>query len=261
MSSFQFGSSEAAKRSGSDAAKMKHHIADLKYTTDSFAYLLRPRAAGLTSSSALNSPLINRGYFARVSTSTVNVVEMGAGFSTLYLRAVSGETSPPLPSHSGLKFYEVDFEDVLNSKKSALCTPLLSSSLPPLPNFHAADLSAPNFSSSFKQEIDSSAPTLFIFEAVLMYMDRTSSDNLLSDIASSFPDATVVIYDPILQKTRFGTTMCENLRRSGVEVSGMLSLRTLEDQLGRLKSVGFSASHGLSMLSVFSSVLTSEQRA
>jgi len=64
-----------------------------------------------------------------------------------------------------------------------------------------------------------------------MYMDRDSSDRLLTDLSSSFSDATVVIYDPIPQKTRFGTIMCENLRRSGVEVSGMQSLETLKEQV------------------------------
>lgn len=101
--------------------------------SSSFSPLLAPPSStsnGLTNHHSHNSPLINRGYFARVCcvdlvltrflncnpSTPVNVVEMGSGSSTLYLRMKSGELTSPSPAHPNLNYYETDFETVLANK-------------------------------------------------------------------------------------------------------------------------------------------------
>ena len=273
----------ATIRSGLDSCKAKMVIASLGYTSDTVVGKLRhfgQRGRGLVGGEG-NSPLINRGYFARVcamdtillnflrrnkaSNKACQVVEMGAGSSTLYWRYKLGELEGQ-ECLSGcrprVKWFEIDYDAVIQRKQEVmrkageeLDEGGATIEFPAERAFLSADLcAAESFSekllSNSTSAVDPSLPTLFIFEAVLMYIEKGSSERLLADLCSSFSAATVAVYDAVpRQNSQFGSVMCQNLRRCGVDVSGMQATRTLEAQLERLRKAGFSAVDGMTMVS------------
>ncbi|KAL7463468.1 hypothetical protein ACHAXS_003834 [Conticribra weissflogii] len=130
---------------------------------------------------------------------------------------------------------------------------------------------------------DSSNPTLFVFECVMMYLPDDISRDLLRFIAisvkeSSSPTATnpfvaVVIYDPIPCNDRFGQVMLQNMQKRGIvgkrisrhnrtnestedddNQDSPLSLektQTLSDQLAKLIQSGFDIAVGCHMMDAF----------
>mmetsp|Transcript_9063 Transcript_9063/g.18713 ORF Transcript_9063/g.18713 Transcript_9063/m.18713 type:complete len:499 (+) Transcript_9063:124-1620(+) len=129
---------------------------------------------------------------------------------------------------------------------------------------------------------DSSNPTLFVFECVMMYLPDVVSRDLLRFIVESAnalasPTATnpfvaVAIYDPIPCNDRFGQVMILNLQKRGilgnrhgrrnftnentldVNKDSPLSLektRTLSDQLAKLIQSGFDIAVGCHMMDAF----------
>ncbi len=264
-------SADAAIKSGSDAAASKARCVRLGYYEDNLAELMAGGERGLTGHS-INNPLINRGYFARVlavdlalndflsglSEGTGQVVEVGSGKSTLFWRH--------LPRCR--RYFEVDHDIVIAGKERVLsgverCRSYVQEN-PGRYQLLACDL---NGTDSLSEKLlgkggEAGAPTLFIFEAVLMYLAPDAVTRVLKDIGANFGNATVVTYDPAVLGggKAFGNTMIDNLRRSGIDIKTMVRDCTVDKHRERLEAAGFHIDKALDIVEVWDSLLTDDQR-
>lgn len=120
-------------------------------------------------------------------------------------------------------------------------------------------------------DFDANAPTLFLFECVLMYMPDDASRALLQCLAQpSLPQAYICCYEPILGSDSFGKMMERNLCQAGVgglPDSCLRQTRTLDAQLDKLISTncsdggGFTRAVGCDMSQAYEAVMTQEQRS
>jgi O-methyltransferase involved in polyketide biosynthesis len=113
---------------------------------------------------------------------------------------------------------------------------------------------------------DTSIPTMFVMECVIMYLPDESSRNLLRYLSNNsiHPDSfvAVAIYDVIPDNDQFGQIMIINLQKRGIigqkhkdeEQYEQLSLertRTLSDHLAKLKTCGFDVAIGCNMMDAY----------
>ena len=63
--------------------------------------------------------------------------------------------------------------------------------------------------------IDFNAPTLFLSECVLIYMEHEFSNDVIRFAAKKFSTSVFVTYEQIRPNTRFGSVMVDNIRRRG----------------------------------------------
>jgi len=108
-------------------------------------------------------------------------------------------------------------------------------------------------------------PTLYIVECVFMYLSDEASRRLLAAAAKLHKEVTVVIYDPIIQKSSpFGEVMYQHLKRAGViqkdTSSSIQSTPTIPLYLEKLIACGFSMAVGCSMAQAYKTILSPEQR-
>lgn len=118
---------------------------------------------------------------------------------------------------------------------------------------------------------DSSVPTLFLFECVLMYLPESSAISLLRGVSSVCgPNAIVAIYDPVLGNDGFGRVMEQHLTRAGVAVPPTMdsndqlcltACRTIDSHLDHLTACGFDIAIGCDMLAAYDTVIGLAQRA
>mmetsp|Transcript_7120 Transcript_7120/g.12499 ORF Transcript_7120/g.12499 Transcript_7120/m.12499 type:complete len:324 (+) Transcript_7120:301-1272(+) len=242
---------------------------------------------------ARRSPLINRGYYARVKAMDMvidrflestkgkcQIVALGAGSDTTFFRFKSKGKAPT-------KYVEVDLEGVVTKKLSVLAhnenlrelagvsmedvaataekvtTAVLQS------EFYAlacADLrDAPSFEqvlakvNGFSMEI----PTLFISECVLCYVDPPASSALLSWVRSTFPVAALVSYEQILPDDAFGRTMIGHFETRGCPLLAIHEYPDIKAQEKRFTSLGWSRAQALDMNDIYYKCIDKEdlQRA
>ena len=253
-------------------------------------------------------PIIKRGTHARVccmdrainafvefhsnNNSSVQVVVMGSGKDTSYFRH----------GRSRVRWYEVDHPSVLQTKASILqATPdLFQSQIQKTEYGYSISTTKNNISNSSEGPATSSttechmvehdlrespqklletlvhktgnfdvaAPTLFLFECVLMYMPDDASRSLLQCLAEpqtspTIPQAYICCYEPILGSDSFGKMMERNLVQAGVGLpdSCLRTTRTLEEQLDKLQRSGFSYAVGCDMAHAYETVMTQAQRS
>ena len=252
-------------------------------------------------------PIIKRGTHARVccmdrsiaafieyhssnKNNSVQIVVMGSGKDTSYFRH----------GRSHVRWYEVDHPSVLQTKASILqATPDLFQSQTQKTEYgylisttRSTGPSSEDPTTCRKTEchlvehdlrenpqklldtliqktgsFDAAAPTLFLFECVLMYMPDDASRSLLQCLAqsqssSTIPQAYICCYEPILGSDSFGKMMERNLVQAGVGLpdSCLRTTRTLEEQLDKLVRSGFSHAAGCDMAQAYETVMTQAQR-
>ena len=228
-----------------DACVKKAACVAKGYWEDPFVGLF---AKGRHPHDAPNSPLINRGYWARVSaiwTVVTNflrafggrgpqVLSIGAGWDTLYFRLRSQGLVP----HSCV-WVEVDFPEVTRRKCEVLAKHADLQRLLPRPEdlrCSATEVVSPAYSvlaadlreaGPLVQRLREAAglrgsrPVLLVSECVLVYMAPAESDALLRAVAGAFPDLTVVAYEAVGPDDAFGRMMVSNLEARGCPFRGI----------------------------------------
>ena len=114
-----------------------------------------------------------------------------------------------------------------------------------------------------KLDLDVEVPTLFVLECVLMYLPDASSRDLLKVLSTATNDTVIACYEPILGSDPFGRVMERNLVKANVAVqdSSLLQTRTLDDQLSKVMSSGFSNKVvGCDMWLAYETILSNDQR-
>lgn len=107
--------------------------------------------------------------------------------------------------------------------------------------------------------LDSSVPTLFISECVLVYLDRSHSDDLITHISQTFPNSAFLNYDIIEPNDIFGRTMLENLSYRNIHLRGVHAYPTVQSHISRFRS-HYERVQGFNMLEIYNSHLLPEEK-
>ena len=237
------------------------------------------------------SPLVNRGYYTRVSgirkcvTSffqccedagypTAQLVNLGAGLDSMAFWLATGTGVPEIVKESVL--FEVDHAEVV-TKKSALINKhkelsnvFADTNEPPMMRADqyrliAADLrDVQSLDSKLKEAgMQRDIPTLFLAECVLIYMQPEFSNKILSWIAKdAVSDAftAIVVYEQTMPDDPFGRVMVENLKMRGCGLLGIHEFPTLESERSRFIEInGFDKVSIADMNQIFDSHIDKDE--
>uniref|UniRef100_A0A0G4GPT2 [phosphatase 2A protein]-leucine-carboxy methyltransferase n=1 Tax=Chromera velia CCMP2878 TaxID=1169474 RepID=A0A0G4GPT2_9ALVE len=243
-----------------DAALSKLSAINAGYYEDPFLKHFCSRAAR-------RSPLINRGYYARVAGMrkvidlfldavppgmTPQLVNLGAGLDTTFFYVNSRCGDRPFV------FFEVDFPELVARKSMTIlrkeaCWSVLAPNKDDIPQVGGlirtdklrmvgADLRDLQKLEGEVRGADFSPtqPTLFFCECVLVYMKGEQSDQVLR-WASSLVHApsSICIYEQCNPDDAFGRVMVENLQSRGCALLGLKDYPSIASQRRRLRTAGW----------------------
>ena len=236
------------------------------------------------------SPIMNRGYFARVEciqslirsflqshseSLEVQMVNMGCGYDTLSLQLIAA------PEKNFSSIFEVDYNENIERKAAFLSNSekLLVSKITDVEcgydiaftettetslRLLGSDL---NDSSSVLLKLvgaglDPNVPTLILSECVMVYIERETCKKLLSTISSFLQsDATWVTYDMTNAGDTFGRTMLKNLQTAGYSVPGFEQNPSKADHEELFASSGWAeAVQCVTMLEGYSSLVSEKEK-
>ncbi|KAJ2822994.1 carboxy methyl transferase for protein phosphatase 2A [Coemansia erecta] len=265
-----------------DAAVSRESAARLGYINDPFIgrFVKRPQR---------RAPLINRGTHSRFDgvqrilrqfvAQTSNgseqprgqVVVLGAGMDTSFF----------LLRQQGLRtrrYFEIDFSEI-TAKKAAVVyrAPMLKALLPDDVTVAAggAELHSSEYSllagdlREFEAQVvpklmahgfDCTAPTLFLSECVLIYLDPQHSDTILDWITNNVKHAGILTYEQIRPDDRFGQMMIENLRARGLELRGLHAYPTLQSTSQRFLDRGWHSAVAADLVTYHEQMLSNAER-
>jgi O-methyltransferase involved in polyketide biosynthesis len=292
--------SDAAVRATNDEAFLaKVSAVSRGYLHDPFVTVLSdalspPKLSNTPSSrmSAMRQPMINRGTFARVSfvrrmvtsflaaapaDSIPQVVSLGAGHDTLPFVLFASESARKM------RYVELDFADVVQTKARAVAaTPLLACLFDRMTRVgdngndgiraHTASGSQYDMLSCDLRDtmrvrqllvdvgLDLAAPTVFLAECVLVYMEPPASDALIRIAAEDFRGLRAfVVYEPIEPDDAFGQQMVSNIADRGSPLLGIDHYSSVEAQAKRFRDAGFTDVDTMTMLDAFSTLLDADE--
>eukprot|EP01121_Diplochlamys_sp_Union-15-3_P001050 TRINITY_DN10911_c0_g1_i1.p1 TRINITY_DN10911_c0_g1~~TRINITY_DN10911_c0_g1_i1.p1 ORF type:complete len:338 (-),score=47.05 TRINITY_DN10911_c0_g1_i1:27-1013(-) len=250
-----------------DAANAKYNCVTLGYFEDEFLqYFVRDVQK--------RQPIINRGYYARVSVyrrlikafiekGGTQIINLGAGFDTSFFTLCSKTPT--------VTYYEVDFPEVVRTKSYIICnqSKLLNLLVNPKPRTTSGDLSSDNYHlfaadlrdlKTFEQKIkscgiDCSKPTLILSECVLVYLTVEASGNLIRWASATFLDCLLILYEPIKPNDNFGKMMIQNMQSRGCPLLSVTAFPTLESQKNRFLSLGWQNVYAVDMNYVYNNLL------
>ncbi|KAG0269017.1 hypothetical protein DFQ27_005123 [Actinomortierella ambigua] len=100
------------------------------------------------------------------------------------------------------------------------------------------------------QGFDTSLPTLFLSECVLIYLQPQDSDAIVEWISKTMRAALFVLYEQIQPSDAFGAMMVRNLKARQIEIPGIYAYPSLESQEQRFLSRGWKAAKAVDMNSL-----------
>ncbi|KAG5361608.1 Leucine carboxyl methyltransferase 1 [Yarrowia sp. C11] len=86
---------------------------------------------------------------------------------------------------------------------------------------------------------DPSLATLIISECCLCYLEPDQAKKVISWITNEFHDSTIIMYEPLSGQDQFGQVMIENLASRGISIPSMTKFPSLESQIERFKTAGY----------------------
>ncbi|ORZ03045.1 leucine carboxyl methyltransferase 1 [Syncephalastrum racemosum] len=251
---------EAIRGTNDDATVSRLSAVTIGYFDDPFVryFVKRP---------VRRSPIINRGSYIRnyaldrlvqrfLQTPTdkkKQILGLGAGFDTRYFLLRAGHLKG---TESLAKYYEVDFPEIVMKKAMTIQrrkelhehlshvriekggTELQSDQYCLLGN----DLR------SWKESVvpqllangfDTSAPTLFLSECVLIYLEPTHSDAIMAWMTETLSDCAFVLYEQIRPNDSFGKMMLRNLESRDIQLKGIHAYPDLQHQERRFLDLGW----------------------
>ena len=129
-------------------------------------------------------------------------------------------------------------------------------------NYHLCVVDLNNLESLKKSliesNIDTSIPTLFLSECVLIYLDPTFSDLIIEWISTTFKYSSMLTYEQINPFDNFGNVMIQNLKQRGCPLLGIVKYPDLKSQEQRFKNKGFSICTAVDMLNIYNNYLSKE---
>ncbi|KAI8928640.1 S-adenosyl-L-methionine-dependent methyltransferase [Entophlyctis helioformis] len=111
---------------------------------------------------------------------------------------------------------------------------------------------------------DPTAPTLFIAECVLVYLDPQIAEGVLRAAAESEAGVTgdrfFVTYEQVGPHDAFGRTMVANLRARGIELRGLEATPTLDAQVQRYLRTGWTLGRAVDLHTAWQRHLPDEEK-
>jgi len=228
------------------------------------------------------TPEISRGYFARVFAidsvvkrfcekvkPRTQIVNLGSGYDTMFWRLRNQDI--PVRCFIDVDFPTVAAKKIQHIRKSRDLLQAISSEDSEIQfqscclrshsyQLIGADLRNINDLSTnlAKSGIQYEAPTLFIAECVLVYMEIVHSVDLLSWIAQTFPNSVFINYEQVNMDDRFAEIMLSNLNHRGCSLAGVGQCQSLEKQRQRFTDTGWEGVVSKEMTSVFKDIPESE---
>ncbi|XP_017776640.1 PREDICTED: leucine carboxyl methyltransferase 1 [Nicrophorus vespilloides] len=268
---------DAVIATNDDASECKRNAVQLGYWKDNYI-------SHLIKHGKRRAPEINRGYYARVKGvekvihkflqrvgDKAQIINLGSGYDTLYWRLMDENISIA-------NFIEIDFPSVtarkcyLIKRNKHLLEKVytqdgevkLSATDMHAGSYHCLGVDLRNTAELEEKlqqaECDYNAPTLFIAECVLVYIENNCVDRLMKFIAGKFPNALFVNYEMCNMNDTFGDVMMENLRARGCNLAGIASCKNLEtQQQNRFGNNNWSGSKAWDMVNVYYSFPAGER--
>ncbi|CAA9989753.1 leucine carboxyl methyltransferase, putative [Plasmodium knowlesi strain H] len=268
-----------------EAASSKLSAVNLGYYSDPFLKYFVKRIEK-------RSPLINRGYYARVAAmrqyielffkslkeeEPVQIVNIGAGLDTTFFWISE--------QRNNATYYEMDFHELLQEKANIInrvdelrsflkgvdhqgdveMKPDVDANLINCGNYKMLSLDLNNSNLLEKHltscGFDFSIPTLFICECVLIYLEITSSDNLIKTLAGLMRNTScILVYEQVNPNTAFGKVMISNFSQRGIELKSIFKYDNLEKQFCRFKNLGWSHVYISDMNEIYDYHLNTEEK-
>ncbi|KAK3823661.1 MAG: S-adenosyl-L-methionine-dependent methyltransferase [Linnemannia elongata] len=97
------------------------------------------------------------------------------------------------------------------------------------------------------QGFDTSLPTLFLSECVLIYIQPGDSDAIVNWVGTNMDASLFVVYEQINPADAFGAMMLRNLRARQIELPGIHAYPSLKSQEERFTSRGWQAAQAVNM--------------
>ena len=234
-----------------------------------FEYRLSSRRVfnGIVRSNKL--PIINRGTYIRTKSIDIVIEKFLGQFKGQKVRILSlgsGSDTRPfklLPGHAGtLEYVELDFPNSCKLKHAVIS---LSKQLCDIVGVEhvtddgssqdwydslgdldteqykliGVDLRQIDQLQVLLSKLDPKVPTLVISEAMLCYVETSTSSQVLKTLRDSFPVGCITVYDPIGGEGSFGDVMVENLKLRNLTMPSLLEFNTLSKYHQRLVNLGF----------------------
>ncbi|CEM03436.1 unnamed protein product [Vitrella brassicaformis CCMP3155] len=272
VGNFSMSGDAAVQNTTEDAASSKLSAVRMGYFRDDYLEHFVRRVTR-------RSPLINRGYYARVAGirkaidgflscipqgTTAQIVNLGSGMDTTFFYVNDKPQS--------VVCFECDFPEVIQRKAHTIlrkepCWKAMARNREDIVQVPggalrseplrmvAADMrQVDEFERQLVQAgFQDDLPTLWLAECVLVYMQPLHSDAIIrwaANAVSKAPSAFVV-YEQILPHDAFGRTMVRNLQARGCPLLGIHEYPTLDSQRQRYVSLGFTRCEAADMNDVY----------
>jgi len=259
---------DGVQSTNDDATACKLSAVELGYWADPYLPLMMKKGSR-------RAPEIHLGYYARVQgvrflidkffdacDTKVQMINLGAGFDTLYWRLI--DEGKPVKN-----FVEVDLSGV-TARKCYLIKrhrQLLNQVADPEGDvklsktdlhgnrYHlvAADFAnIDNLKAKLDEsEIDYQCPTLVMAECALVYADSAKVNAMLSWLSASFSTIAFINYEQLNMNDRFGSVMLENLLSRGCLLSGVSACKDADTQISRFMQNGWESATCWNMNEVY----------
>eukprot|EP00756_Hemistasia_phaeocysticola_P012219 Hpha_TRINITY_DN15178_c4_g5::TRINITY_DN15178_c4_g5_i1::g.129706::m.129706 len=257
-----------------DATAHKARAVALGYWQDPFALRFVRKGA----IDGRGSPLMNRGYFARVrfvnnalsaffeaeGDEPCQVLNLGCGYDTAFWRLTHHNALPK----SVKSWVEVDFPEVVGAKNAVI------DAMPEMKRmaegkYHAvvADLRCPKELTKVllgeegaPGPLSRDLPTFVLSECVLIYMQPGEGDAVLDWCTENMKRCCFTTYEQVHPETPFGKRMVENLSQRGCPLLAIEKYPDLEAQKKRYLEHGFVSSEAHTMNECWERVPFTERR-
>jgi len=236
-----------------DAANAKCSAVAQGYYTDPYIEYFVP-------GSVRQLPPMNLGYFVRclamweavasflrVHGDVIQVVVLGGGYDTLFWRLRDMKINVA-------RWYDLDLPHVVQRKLPVLRHELFE----PLDNYYCleCDLARPGLveTTLAAHGFDPAAPTAFIDECTLIYVDPDAVDSIIS-FAASLASSGFISYGMVRPDDPFGRMMVQNFKSFGAPLKGIDKYPTVESHRARFTSAGYAKVKAVEMNAAMDAVL------
>ena len=268
---------EGVQSTSFDALRTKISCVINHYYDDPFILDMEP---GVSHKKFL--PLINRGTYCRVyvinntlnqiitnhkklmeskkiTDSKINIIILGSGFDTTFFNLI-------LKGNTNIEVYEYDYKKIIDKKiekikKSNTLNQIYEENKS---KYHLLPIDITK-NKDFKTSLENinnndNDLTIVICECLLVYINRDTTIQMLSNICNVFKNVYLLEYDLIEPNDPFGKEMVQNLKKRNIKLKGFEEVQNLQDQIDRLKESKFDYVYAIDMLEVYFKLLPLEER-
>ncbi|KAL1935866.1 hypothetical protein VTP01DRAFT_5006 [Rhizomucor pusillus] len=272
---------EVIRGTNDDATVSRLSAVQLGYMQDPFVqyFVKRP---------VRRSPIINRGSYIRsraldalvtqflsmpTSCKKKQIVSLGAGYDTRYFLIKSGHHGAQLDEQI-MRYFEIDFPEIVVKKAMILKRRSrifrmeqarvehggaeLTTSQYTLIGGDLREWAAQIAPRLHHHGFDASAPTLFLSECVMIYLDPAHSQAILDWVTSQVKNCMFVLYEQIRPRDAFGQMMIRNLQSRNIELKGLEAFPDLADQERRFMQLGWNGAKAVDINTIHDTYLERE---